>query len=148
MKLTCLDWRAVRPVYVVALKRQRVAIELIVTEEMVLTAKTRMFSYCSEVLMDTVRITERSKTYSNLAGTLIVTELKTKPFSQLSPLLILLEPKVSISVVTGDHLLNQLWDAKSFPFVSTAHLTLVNRCARRVNYSNVNHFCLHTNRKL
>lgn len=30
--------------------------------------------------MDTVSTTERSNTYSNLAVTLIVTELKTKPF--------------------------------------------------------------------
>lgn len=43
MKLTCLDWRAVRPVYIVTVKRQRAAIELILTEEIVLTAKTRMF---------------------------------------------------------------------------------------------------------
>lgn len=75
-----MDWRAVRPVYIVAVKRQRAAIELILTEETVLTAKTRMFSYCNLVLMDTVRITERLNTYSNLAGMLIVAEIKTNPF--------------------------------------------------------------------
>lgn len=47
VKLTCLDWRAVRPVYIVAVKRQRAATELILTEETALTARTRMFSYCS-----------------------------------------------------------------------------------------------------
>lgn len=80
MKLTCLDWRAVRPVYIVAAKRQRAATDLILTEEIALTAKTRMFSYCSLVLMDTVRKTERSNAYSNLAVTLIVTELKPNLF--------------------------------------------------------------------
>lgn len=42
VELTCLDWRAVRPVYMLAVKRQRAAMELIVTEETAVAAKTRM----------------------------------------------------------------------------------------------------------
>lgn len=47
VRLTCLDWRAVRPVYMVALKQQGAAIELILTGKTVVTAKSRMFSCCN-----------------------------------------------------------------------------------------------------
>lgn len=65
--------------------------------------------------MDTVRTTERSNTYSNLAVTLIVTELKNQTFfpalkaSSIDSIQLLFFPqKVSISVITGDRLLHNL----------------------------------------
>lgn len=82
--------------------------------------------------MDTVRITERSNTNSYLAVTLIVLELKPNPFSQLADYWFF-SINVSISGLTGNRLLNNLQDAKSFPVVSTLYLTLLNTCARRVS---------------
>lgn len=103
VKLTYLDWRAVSPVYTVAVERQRAATELIPTEEMALTAMSRMFSNCSYVFMDTVCTTVRSNTYSTLASTLIITELKTKIILSIPSLkIIILCPKSSLYDSTND----------------------------------------------
>lgn len=74
-----MDWRAVGPVYTVAVKPQRAVRELILTEEMVVTAKARMFSCCSQVLLNT----QRSSTYSNLAITPQIDKLQTRTFSSV-----------------------------------------------------------------
>ena len=78
--------------------------------------------------------------YSNLAVMLIVAELKNQSFFPalraftIDSFQLLFPPqKVSISVITGDRLLHNLWDAKSFPLVSTVYLTSVNRCVRHVS---------------
>lgn len=96
--------------------------------------------------MDTVRI-ERSNTYSNLAVLLIVTELKPNlfPISQ-SLHYWFFSINISISVVAGNHLLNNLWDAKSFSlFFCTLPDLVGDMCQTCVNYSNMSHVCLHTN---
>lgn len=86
--------------------------------------------------MDTVRITERSQTFSNLAVTLIITGLKTKIFSQLLehlllPLLNFFPPKSTPSVlVTREHLLDNLCVLKALPQVSSVYLSLVKNVAR------------------
>lgn len=83
--------------------------------------------------MDTVRITERSQTFSNLAVTLIITGLKAKIFSQLLEHLLLpfFPPRSTPSVsVTGEHLLDNLCVLKALPQISTVYLSLVKNVAR------------------